>query len=273
MTDSDLIADHYGNRDVLGMIEAGLARTGVSIERLTIDDLAPADELHVGGRLATEAFLGQLGYRADQHVLDVGCGMGGPARFAASRYGCRVTGIDLTAAFVTAGAALSRWVGLDTLVTLRQGSALAMPFDDAAFDAAHMMHVGMNIADKGALFAEVHRVLRAGAVFGVYDVMVVGPGALTFPVPWSTVPETSAVADPDAYRAALDGAGFEILATRERRDLAQVFVERARGAPAEAPPLGPRLSMGEDAPVKIANLVVALESGHLAPVEIIARKQ
>ena len=121
--------------------------------------------------------------------------MGGGARYAAARFGCRVSGIDLTPEFVETGSVLCQWVGLDGQVSLKQGSALDMPFEKASFDAAFMMHVGMNIPEKEALFSEVARVLKPGAIFGVYDVMKTGEGNFVFPVPWAETQQTSGAGD------------------------------------------------------------------------------
>jgi SAM-dependent methyltransferase len=150
-----------------------------------------------------------------------------------------------------------------------------MPFESEAFDGGYMMHVGMNIADKTGLFREVHRVLRPGAVFGVYDVMRFKDGALSFPVPWAETAATSAVAPPAAYRRALEDAGFAIEGERNRRDYALAFFEemtaraKAAGGP---PPLGIHVLMGPSTAGKIGNVVENIASGRVAPVEIIARK-
>ncbi len=205
MTDTRTVARHYSHGNLLEQIRRGLEAAGKSPASATIDDLAPADEFHIGGRKASEDFITQLGLATHHHVLDVGCGIGGTSRFVADRCGCRVSGVDVTPEFIETGRILSEWVGLDRRVDLQLGSALDMPFDDDSFDVAIMLHVGMNIADKHRLFAEVYRVLRPGAIFGVYDVMQSGPGPIAFPVPWSQVAETSALATPED---ALESSGF-----------------------------------------------------------------
>lgn len=274
MSDED-VAAHYTSAGLLAAIRDGVAKLGKTPATVTGEDLAPVDEFHVGGRQASEHFLGQLGLTPDQHVLDVGCGLGGSARFATTRYGCRVTGLDLTQEFVATGKVLCDWVGLVDRVSLRQGSALAMPFDAEAFDGAYMLHVGMNIADKDRLCAEVHRVLRPGACFGIYDLMRNGEGELAYPVPWASTPETSVVETPEGYRRALRTAGFIVTAERSRADFAREFLAtlKARTAAAGGPaPLGLHILMGETAPRKIANMVGNIGSGTIAPVEILARK-
>jgi len=210
---------------------------------------------------------------AEAHVLDVGCGLGGAARLTASRYGASVAGIDLTAEYVQTGQALCQWVGLEHTVELVEGSALDMPFDATTFDAAYMMHVGMNIADKEGLFAEVARVLKPGCTFGVYDVMQTADDEISFPVPWAETPATSALASPEQYKSALKKAGFEITAERNRRDFAvEFFADLAAGTRAAGgpPPLGIHLLMGESRALKVQNMAGNIKSGLIAPVEMIA---
>ena len=274
MSDEDVSA-HYSCAGLLAAIRDGVAKLGKTPATVTTEDLAPVDEFHIGGRQASADFLGQLGLTPDQRVLDVGCGLGGTARFAATRYGSHITGIDLTEENVTTGQAMCDWVGLGDRVSLRQGSALAMSFEADTFDGAYMLHVGMNIDDKRQLCAEVHRVLRPGACFGIYDVMRTGEGDLAYPVPWAATSETSAVHSLDDYRAALRAAEFTTTAERNRRDFALKFFAKlkARTTGARGPaPLGLHILMGDTTPRKIANMVTNIASGTIAPVEIVARK-
>jgi ubiquinone/menaquinone biosynthesis C-methylase UbiE len=275
MSTQQEVSAHYTHGDLIAAIRDGIATLGKSTDSLTIDDLAPIDEFHIGGRQASEHFLDQLELTPEKHVLDIGCGLGGSARFAASRYRCRVDGIDLTPEYVETGRALCGWVGLAGRISLHQGSALAMPFADGAFDGAYMLHVGMNIADKATLCAEVGRVLRPGSLFGIYDVMRIGDGDLTFPVPWATTAASSAVAEPAQYRSALQAAGFAVIAEHNRRDFALTFFEQLRArtmATSGPPPLGLHVLMGRNAPDKIRNMTRNISESRIAPIELIARK-
>ena len=275
MTNDRAVARHYTHGALLDAIRTGLDALGKTPETVTVDDLAPIDEFHIGGRQASEDFLSQLRLDTAAHVLDVGCGLGGGSRFAADRFGCRVTGIDLTPEYIETGQTLCQWVGLDGRIELRQGSALEMPFDDAGFDAAYMMHVGMNIADKPGLFAEVARVLKPGGVFGVYDVMQTAAGDLAFPVPWAATADASALATPDSYKSALESAGFTVLTEKNRRQFAVEFFAAltakfaAAGGP---PPLGLHVLMGETRAEKMKNMIENIAAGFIAPVELIARR-
>jgi SAM-dependent methyltransferase len=267
------VVGHYTRDGLEGAILQALAAAGKDPDRLTPEDLAPVEELHTGGRQATVDLAARMGLSPGMHLLDVGSGVGGAARYFAREHGCRVTGIDLTEEYVRVASALTRRVGLDGSVSFRQGSALALPFPEGSFDGACMLHVGMNVADKAALFADVRRVLRPGAVFAVYDVMRLAPGALDFPLPRASSGDTSFVEEPAAYRRALARAGLAVEAERDRRDfgLGALRATLAQMARSGLPPLGTHLLMGEEFPRKIANQAAALERGVVAPVEIIAR--
>lgn len=269
------IREHYDSAYLLAAIHLGIEALGKTPSTVSIDELAPVDEFHVGGRSATDDLCQRLGLTADARVLDVGCGIGGTARFIADHYGCEVTGIDLTPTYVEIGRALTDWVGLAGQVRYKTGDATCMPFDDATFGQAVQLHVGMNIADKTALFAEVHRVLEPGGTFGLYDIMRTSDGEVAYPVPWATEASTSFVEDAPTHRSALEAAGFVVTAERDRRDFAIEFFAgmQKRAKEADGPsPLGLHLIIGNDTPTKIANLVEAIESGFLAPVEMICRK-
>ncbi len=276
MSNDRAVSDHYLHGDLLNAIQAAIPKLGKTIDSITIDDLAPVDEFHIGGRQATEHFLSQLNISEQDHILDVGCGLGGASRYVANRYNNQVTGIDLTEEYVDTGNALCAWVKLDQQISLHQASALSMPFENETFDGAYMMHVGMNIDDKVQLFNEIYRVLRPGTSFGVYDVMRSKDGELTYPVPWATEKSTSSLAAPDQYRSALENAGFVVSRENNRRDFALDFFKRlaekvaANNGP---PPLGLHILMKEGTAVKIKNMVKNIAEGYVAPVEIIAQKR
>lgn len=174
MTASESVATHYSVGDIVGLIKSGLEKTGKSTESVTVDDLSLVDEFHIGGRIASEHFFDGLGFSSEDHLLDVGCGIGGAARYVADRTGSRVTGIDLTDEYIQAGAVMNRWVGLEENVRLEVGIATSLDLPDESFDGAYTMHVFMNVEDKLSGFKEVFRVLKPGTVFGVYDIMKYG---------------------------------------------------------------------------------------------------
>jgi ubiquinone/menaquinone biosynthesis C-methylase UbiE len=271
----DTVATHYTHGALLRAILDGVQRLGKSPDTVTVEDLGPVDEFHIGGRVATKSFLDQLEIAADDHVLDVGCGLGGASRFAAQQYGCRVTGIDLTHEYVKTGEVLCSWVGLDNRITLEQGDATATSYSDGAFDKVYMMHVGMNKANKHALASELRRVMRPGGRLGIYDVMRVGDGDLSFPVPWATTPEESDVWSPDEYKAALEAAGLRVIAERNRSAFALEFFSQLQaraGSAGGPPPLGLHILMGDAAAEKVKNMVENVSQNRVAPVELIAER-
>ena len=271
------IARHYDIAGLEQRILAALADTGVDVAHLRAGDLEAVDEFHIGGIAATRELIGQMGLKPGAMLLDIGSGVGGPARFAANEAGADVTGIDLTQSYVDIATSLSKRTEMADRTHFVQGSALDMPFADADFDAAMILHVGMNLPDKKKLMGEAARVLKPGGVFAVYDVMRLKDGALTYPLPWASDESMSFVATPDDYRSAATASGFSVVAERRRGAFAVEFFAaiRARMAAAQAegktPPPGVGLVMGEDARTKIANLTAALEGGILAPVELLLR--
>lgn len=267
------VARHYSHGSLERAILDALGASGKDVDRFEPADLSGVDEFHLGWRAATIEFADVLGLAPGMHVLDIGAGIGGPARYFAEARGCRVTGIDLTEEFVQVADSLTRRCGLADRVSFRQASALALPFADGTFDRAAMIHVGMNIEDKARLFAEARRVLKPGARFGVYDIMRAGDGEISYPVPWAATEATSFVEPASTYRRLLAAAGFELEHERNRRDfvLALAREMRERAAKQGPPPLGPHILMGAATPVRLGNVMSALERGTIAPTEMVAR--
>ncbi len=273
MSTEAAVAGHYGRGKLEELILGAVAREGKDPENLTAGDLAAVDEFHVGGLEATQELAKHMELRPGLRLLDVGSGLGGPARYFAAEHGCRVTGIDLTEEFVRVAGSLTRRTKLDGLAEFRQGSALELPFERGTFDRAYMIHVGMNIADKAGIFREVRRVLKAAGLFTVFDIMRTGDGAIRYPVPWALSEETSFVAKVEDYRDALQNAGFRVAQERGRGPFAIEFTERmmARMAQGGPPALGLHLLMGEKTPVIVGNILGAMKEGVLEPVELYAR--
>jgi len=267
------VAGHYGRGQLEESILAAVAREGKDPENLATGDLAAVDEFHAGGLEATQELAKHMELRSGLRVLDVGSGIGGPARYFAAEHGCRVTGIDLTEEFVRVAGSLTRRTKLDGVVEFRQGSALQLPFERHTFDRAYMIHVGMNIADKVGIFREVRRVLKPAGLFTIFDIMRTGDGPIRYPVPWALSEETSSVATVKDYRDALQNAGFRIAQERGRGPFAIAFTERvmARMAQGGPPALGLHLLMGEKAPIMAGNMLAMMKEGVLEPVELYAR--
>lgn len=182
------VAAHYGHPDLETAILETLIAAGKDIDRLRPEDLAPIDEFHIRGRKATQELARELRLEESMQVLDVGSGLGGASRYLALEFGCRVTGLDLTEEYCRVATMLARRLGLDSRVCYRHGNALAMPFEDASFDALWTQHAAMNIPDKTQLYREVWRVLKPGGALAIYDILAGAGGPLHFPVPWAREP-------------------------------------------------------------------------------------
>lgn len=273
MNTEQQVAKHYTHGSLQQAILDALKQMGKDPERFAPMDLSTGDELHLGWLPATARLAKDLGLASGMHVLDVGSGVGGPARYFAEAHKCRVAGIDLTEEFVQVAAELTRRCGLSDLVSFRQASALDLPFEGGTFDAATLIHVGMNIAEKGKLFANVRRVLKPGALFGVYEVMRAGEGDLPYPMPWAQTPETSFVETPDTYRRLLTSAGFKIENEGNWREFALTLARemREKAEKSGIPPLNQRILLGPTFRERLANVMASLERGIIAPVEMIAR--
>jgi ubiquinone/menaquinone biosynthesis C-methylase UbiE len=268
----DKVASHYSSHgDLADVIASRLRKSGKDITALTTADLGTIDEFHIRGRKATLELAERLGLTANAHVLDLGSGLGGPARTLAETYGCRVTGIDLTPAFCEAATALSAWVGLSGKVDFHVGDATRLPFADASFDAAMTIHVAMNIAAKDRMYAEARRVLKPGSRFGVYDVLRGEGGDVLYPVPWAREPSISHVATPDEMKSLLAGAGLKILSVDDSTESSQRWFEAMaeRMKQGSAPPLTFRTFLGDDFPEMTRNQVRNLQERRIRTVSFI----
>ena len=209
MSDSSASIRDYWSREGLGRaILDALAAAGKNLDALTVDDLAPSDQFHGGGKDATVRLARLAGLAPGMRVLDVGGGVGGPARTLAVEFGCRVTSIDLTDTFVQAATLLTARLGLGERVTHEVGDALALPYADGAFDAVWTQNSGMNIADKARLYAGFHRVLRPGGLLATQEPMAGSVQPVIFPVMWARDASSSFLRPPAEMRALIEAAGF-----------------------------------------------------------------
>jgi ubiquinone/menaquinone biosynthesis C-methylase UbiE len=251
---------YSGPGQLVAAISSALDAAGVDRTTLRPSDLAPVDEFHIRGRAATLEIIDALGLTADSHVLDLGSGLGGPARTLAELTGCTVTGVDLTPEFCEVATALSEWTGLSERTRFQVGDATATGLPDASADAALTVHVAMNIADKHALYAEAFRVLRPGGRFVVYDVLQGEGGDVLYPVPWANDSSTSFVATPEDMRELLPAAGFEVVAEVDSSDESLAWFQQVRAKTQRdgPPPVSFATFLGESFGTMVANQVANL---------------
>ena len=153
MTDTiTRVREHYNATGLTDRIQSALATITPENQELTIAQLAPLDQFHTRGILATGELAAAAGLDPSSRVLDLGCGIGGPARYLAANFGCKVTGVDLSPGFIDAATYLTARCGLSDRVMFQVGDALNLPFEDAGFDAVFLQHVAMNVADRNDLY-------------------------------------------------------------------------------------------------------------------------
>src|SRR5215469_10470832 len=242
-------------------LKTALAVFGPEDQQLAPQQLGAVDQFHTRGLAATAELATLVGITAGMSVLDIGSGVGGPARFLAAVYGCRVTGVDLSEPFVNAARYLTERTRQSGQVSFEIASALELPFDGGRFDVALLQHVAMNIYDRARLYREVRRVLKLGGRFATFDV-VLNQGEPHYPVPWARTPATSFLLTAAATREAIETAGFRMLTWRDDTEAAKAWIAELR---ASGPRSSPNLNvvMGPDFPQLSANLGRNLMEGRL----------
>jgi SAM-dependent methyltransferase len=200
---------HYAARDIEARILAGLRAAGLNPEqRLSPEELGALDHFHTGGLRASRELVEVVPIRAEDRVLDIGAGLAGSARLLASAFGCRVDCIEMSPDYCVGAVLLNRLTGLEDRVKVHQGSALDLPFPDNLFDVVWMQNVGMNIADKRKLYAEISRVLKPGGRYAFQEMAAGKVAASYYPLPWASAPADNFLVSAKEMRSLLDGCGF-----------------------------------------------------------------
>lgn len=274
MSNDNAIANHWGTGDVYARILSALEKVFPSLESLTVQDLAPVDHFHARGFPATVELGDRLPIHPHHHLLDIGCGLGGPARYFAQRFHCTVRGIDITKPFVEAANKLTQLLRMEARVTIDYGNGQHLPYADGTFDGAYTQHVTMNVADRAQFFAEAYRVLKPGAFFALTEHGLGPTGNPHYPLPWSEDGSGAYLVSPTETRALLAAAGFvEIVVEDTGANYLAAYTQAIdRAAQGSLPPLGTHILTGVTGPQKIQNAARNIEEGRTHPVQVVCRK-
>jgi ubiquinone/menaquinone biosynthesis C-methylase UbiE len=270
------VSSHYSRGNLLSRLNAALREDGVDPDHPSMAELAPYDQFHGRGLEATVELAALMRAGPADHILDIGSGIGGPARYFASRFGCRVTGIDLTPEFCDVARHFTRLLDLGDRVAFEVGDALTMPFPESSFDGAYSMNVSMNIADKRSFYREIHRVLKPGMWLMLSELAKGEGGELDYPTPWAASAHTSFLSTPEDTRGSLQEAGFDVIRLHSTLEEARAFGARSRAMVerGDKPPhRAVMLIHGELATQAMANTARGLSDARIVPIEVLARKR
>jgi ubiquinone/menaquinone biosynthesis C-methylase UbiE len=274
MTSEQEIIDFWGVGNTWNRIQDAMSKAGLSLDNISIQDLAPIDHFHARGLPATIELADRLPIARNHLILDIGCALGGPARYMVDRFGCRVFGIDITPGYIEAGKELNHITNMDSRVELRVGDGSTLPYEDSKFDGAFTQHVTMNVADRVTFFAEAFRVIKPGGYFGLSEHGLGTEGDPIYPLPWAANADMSFLKTKKETEAYLRQAGFEQIETLDtgpkyvhgyKKLLAKI---EAEGLPI----LGLHVVGGDDIPERAANSTRSIEEGRTHPIEVVCFK-
>jgi MPBQ/MSBQ methyltransferase len=268
------IHGYYSPNDLFNKIIEGLEKLGQDLENVTLDDLQPVDEFHIRGDAATKELIELAGFAPEMHILDVGCGIGGSTRRLSEETGCRVTGIDLSEAYIDTAERLTQLLDLQERVEFHACSALELPFKDSSFDGVWSLQMNMNVDDKLSWLKETYRVIKPGGRAIFYEVCGNKNTPLHFPVPWAQDNSMNFLVPPALFRSNITSAGFDIEVWNDKTDLARKAFKNAKKPVGEPnlPILGVHLLVGDDIQTKAYNLHRNLDAERVTLIEAVAIK-
>jgi ubiquinone/menaquinone biosynthesis C-methylase UbiE len=272
-----LLENQYHQENLAQKILTSLQDHQINIDDLNPNVLKALDEFHIKGRRGTLELAELAGVEKDMRILDVGCGIGGPARTLAEKYDCMVVGLDIIEEYCNVAETLTKKTGLQDKVTFIQGNALELPFENATFDMIWMQHISMNIPDKRLMFREILRVLRDGGKLALFEVCSGDQSKPYYPVPWADDPSISYMLTTYEFRQLIRKLGFKEYKWLDVSDSSlEWFMRQQRKLKKETKQARNRpsidLLMGDQTQAKLDNLIRNLEEDRIRIIQAIFSK-
>jgi len=270
-SNDEKINNHYGKVDIFKNIIKQLEHNNIDTNNLTCQDLDSFDQFHIGGKLATKELAQFAQLPEGMKILDIGCGIGGPARTLAFEFKCDVVGVDLTEEYVKAGKKLTELIGISNRIKFHQGDATNLSFDSNQFDYVWLQHITMNIEEKLKLFKEIKRMLKDDGKLVFYEIIKGNDEPISYPVFWSATEELSFLINEKMYRKALEDAGLKEEKWEDKSSFAiDWFQSMLDQMKVDGPPkLGLKVIVADDVPIKAQNILNGLNEEKLRVVRAI----
>jgi len=259
-----------GGEDPTPVVIAALQNAGRDTDRIAIDDLAGLDGFHALGRPATIALAELAGVEPRSNVIDIGAGIGGPARFLASHLSARVTAVEPTPRFRSSCIELTRRAGLMDSIDVVDGTATKLPVPDASMDVAWMQAVAISVPDKHAMAREIRRVLREGGRLAFFDATSGPGGDPHFPLPWADGPDASFVVPAEELRSTFEAAGLRAEIWNDQEGALAEIGQRRFAPTVDPTQVGLSLLM-PDFDVRMANVARNIGEGRLRLLQAVFR--
>ncbi len=270
------IKEHYGQFRLEDSVKAAYEKAGM--EKITHDDTAPLDEFHIRGRQATREMAEMAGIKPGMEILDLGCGIGGPARTLATEYGCHVTGVDIIEEYCKVATILTEKVGLQDKVGFLHRDMMEYPFEDEKFDGVITFHTTMNIEDKKRLFRSIYKVLKPEGSYVLYEICSGSVYPPVYPVPWAGDNSINFLINPEEYRRLLKETGFTEYCWKDATDLSLKWYSnlikksgKKNGQTRKKP--GIQLVMGKNTHEKMRNVVKNMKENRIRVIQAVMKKQ
>jgi ubiquinone/menaquinone biosynthesis C-methylase UbiE len=258
----------YGQKNLVEKVLATFKNEGIDTAEQVKVALTPIEELHLRGSVATLELAHKIGLNEKMKILDVGCGIGGPARNIVSKFGCHVTGLDLSKEYCHVAEMINKYIGLSDKIEIHQGNALDMPFNDDLFDVVFLQHVLMNINDKNRLFTQIKKVLRPNGCLAVYSICAGPLSPIYYPVIWANNPNINFLLSPNNLRELIHSMGFKERSWMDYtpRVIEAIDLQRMKPKPKKKHPINLGLIV-KDPSVKWKNMVLNLKEGRIVVIQ------